>query len=229
MKARAGLVVTVLIAALTGGPARAGVEVVATGGATVQPAGPRGGPPGKTFFNVEGKNNGDASVYASFGVLDFRPARPDAPVAKVKGLTLTLVQSLVRFSKDGAVKVALATDTATGLDRDASPLKFDVKTPGGVGEQLKTLLPLGAATFTKRRPARPTRSPSRTSRPRPRHSSATGSAEARPSGWSSSRPTTTWPPPTSAPATRRSRTGRSCSSTPRLELEQEFRSDTSRP
>jgi hypothetical protein len=148
---RLGLILTVLIAVASGPVARGGIEATAEAGATVQPGGPRGGVPAKTYLNVEGKNNGRESAYASFGVLDFRPAKPEKPVAKVKGLTLTLVESIAQFSKAGAIRVYLATDTTTGLDRDRSPLKFDTKTPGGVGDQLKTLLPLGAAAFVKRK------------------------------------------------------------------------------
>src|SRR5947209_4854983 len=89
-------------------------------------------------------------MYASFGVLDFHPAKPEKPVASIKGVTVTLVQSVARFTKDGAIRLYLATDTTTSLEPKVSPLKFDAKTPGGVGPLLKTLLPLGSATFTKR-------------------------------------------------------------------------------
>ena len=89
-------------------------------------------------------------LYASFGVLDFKPGKSAKPLSKVKTVKLTLVQSLMRFSKDGAVKIYVSTDLKTGLERDSSPLKFDVKSPGGLGDQLKTLHPLGQAKFTKK-------------------------------------------------------------------------------
>lgn len=132
------------------GAARAAIEATASGGATVQPGGPRAGAPGKTYLNVEGKNNGRDGMYACFGVLDFQVEKPGTPVGRVKEVTLTLAQSVARFSKDGPLKVWVATDTATGLGRDGSPLKFDPKAPGGVGDQLRPLLPLGEARFTKR-------------------------------------------------------------------------------
>jgi hypothetical protein len=130
--------------------AGAGVEVRAERGATVQPKGPRAGAPGTLYFNVEGKNNGEQSAFACFGVLDFRPEKPAAPL-KVKGLTLRLTQSLAQFSKDGPVKVYLSRDTATPVDREGSPLKFDVKAADGLGDQLKPVEPLGSADFTKRK------------------------------------------------------------------------------
>jgi hypothetical protein len=104
---------------------------------------------GASYFNVEGKNNGEDARYASFGVLDFRPPKPAAPAGKIKGLKLVLVQSLARFSKDGAVKVYLATESRAALAGDDSSLKFDPTKPGGVGDQIKGLLPLGEAAFKK--------------------------------------------------------------------------------
>jgi hypothetical protein len=154
MSVRRGFALSVMIVttSLTApGASRAGIEATASAGATVQPAGPRGGDPGKSYLNVEGKNNGENGQYSCFAVLDFKPAKPDVPVAKVKGLTLTLTQSVPRFAKDGPVKLWVATDTDTVLEGDSSPLKFDPKVSGGVGDQLKPLLPLGAATFTKRK------------------------------------------------------------------------------
>jgi hypothetical protein len=134
----------------TAAPAMAGevkLESSATAGATVQPNGPRGGPTGQRYFNVEGKNNGEKSAYASFGVLDFHLLKPATPAAKVNKLTLTLTQSVARFSKDGPVKVFASADTDASLEPGKSPLKFDPAAPGGVGGQLKTLHPLGGATF----------------------------------------------------------------------------------
>jgi hypothetical protein len=151
MRPRAGLALTLLATTLSApGAARAGAEATASAAATVQPGGPRAGAPGKTFFNIEGKGNG---IYAAFGVLDFQPAKPEKEVGKVAKLTLTLTQSIARFSKDGAVRVWVATDVSTGLERDSSPLKFDTKAEGGVGSQLDKRLPLEPArfTFTKRK------------------------------------------------------------------------------
>jgi hypothetical protein len=129
--------------------AHGAVEVTAAAAATVQTKGPRPGDSGKLYLNVEGKNNGDASVYASFAVLDFRPAKPAAPAAKVKEIKLVLVQSLARFSKDGKFNVFLTTDDSTSIEPGSSPLKFEPGVSGGVGNQLKMLQTLGETAFKK--------------------------------------------------------------------------------
>ncbi len=113
---------------------------------TFQPEGPRKGPGGRAFLNVEGKNN---AKYTAFGVIEFTPAKPARPAAKVASITLTLTQSVARFTKNGALKLWLTEDVKTSLSVNSSPLKFDPKIDGGVGEQLGKLIPLGATTFTK--------------------------------------------------------------------------------
>ena len=52
------------------------------------------------YFNIEGTDNGK---YASFGVLAFEMPK-EIKGSKIKGMTLTLVQSVPAFAKDGAVK-----------------------------------------------------------------------------------------------------------------------------
>lgn len=129
---------------------RADVELPVSGGATIHPAGPRTSRTGQTFLYVEGKNNGRESVYASFGVLEFKPTKPDKPLTKVTGLDLSLTQNIARFSRDGGIKIWLAPESKEAIDKGASPLKFDVKIGGGVGEQLGKLHELGTATFAKK-------------------------------------------------------------------------------
>ena len=73
---------------------------------------------------------------------------------KVKAVTLTLVQSIPKFAKDGAIRVFLATD----LDAPGD-LKFDPNAPDGVGSQIKTLHALGSGNFKKVRRGRRTRFP----------------------------------------------------------------------
>ncbi len=120
--------------------ARAGEEVTASKSLTIQPNGPRPGDAGKKYFNIEGKDTGK---YASFGVLVFEMPK-ETKATKVKGMTLTLVQSVPAFSKDGAVKIYLAPD----LD-PAADLKFDAKSDNGIGDQIKVLNELCSGTFKK--------------------------------------------------------------------------------
>jgi hypothetical protein len=127
--------VTLLLA-----PVQAGVEVTATKSLTVQAAGPRAGDAGSKYFNVQGKSN---ERYASFGVLVF-----EIPAAvkdkKANAASLTLVQSIPAFAKDGAVRLFLALDFDGKED-----LKFDPATDDGIGSQIKKLHALGSASFKK--------------------------------------------------------------------------------
>jgi hypothetical protein len=150
--------------------ARADIEVVASNSASIQQNGPRAGQNGKNYFNVQGKSNGKEGAYACFGVVDFNCRKPEAPISKVEGLTLTLVQSVPSFAKDGNVKIYLATDTETSIaspprpaeredrtakaasepaDKAASPLKFQMTAADGLGTQFKNRLPVGTGTFKK--------------------------------------------------------------------------------
>jgi len=121
-------------------PTQAGVEVVASKSLTVQPNGPRSGEAGSTYFNIEGKDN---DTYASFGVLDFEIPK-EVQDKKVKSVTLTLVQSIPRFAKDGAIRFFLAPDLDAARD-----LKFDPSASDGVGSQIKPLQALGSGKFKK--------------------------------------------------------------------------------
>ncbi len=121
-------------------PNQAGVEAVASKSLTVQPSGPRSGDAGSKYFNVQGKDN---DKYASFGVLVFEIPK-EVQDKKVKSVTLSLVQSIPKFAKDGAVRFFLAPD----LDA-AGDLKFDPNAPDGVGSQIKSLHALGSGNFKK--------------------------------------------------------------------------------
>jgi hypothetical protein len=121
-------------------PVMAGEEVTASNSLTIQPTGPRSGEAGSKYFNIEGKDNGK---YASFGVLVFEiPKKIDA--SKIKSLSLTLVQSIPQFAKDGTVKIFLAPE----LD-PAAELKFDSNSDNGIGDQIKVLNELCSGTFKK--------------------------------------------------------------------------------
>lgn len=121
-------------------PNQAGVDVVASKSLTVQPTGPRSGDGGCKYFNIQGKDN---EKYASFGVLVFEIPK-DIHDKKVKGVTLSLVQSIPKFAKDGAIRFFLVPD----LDA-AGDLKFDPTAPDGVGSQIKALHPLGSGNFKR--------------------------------------------------------------------------------
>ncbi len=121
-------------------PAQAGEELTASKSLTVQPNGPRAGDAGSKYFNIQGKDSGK---YASFGVLAFEMPK-NIEGSKIKGMSLTLVQSVPAFAKDGAVKIYLAPE----LD-PAAELKFDAKSENGVGDQIKVLNELCSGTFKK--------------------------------------------------------------------------------
>ena len=132
--------VTVAQAQNVAGKAEAGDVVAASKCLTIQPNGPRQGDAGTKYFNIQGKDNGK---FASFGVLVFEmPKKLEG--SKIKSVTLTLVQSVPSFAKDGDVKIMLAPE----LD-PSSELKFDPSSDNGVGNQIKKLLDLGSGTFKK--------------------------------------------------------------------------------
>jgi hypothetical protein len=134
------LLVCFSFASLAVARAQALVEVNASKSLVIQPGGPRSGDAGSKYFNIEGKYN---DKYASFGVLVFEI--PKAVQDKqVKSMMLTLVQSIPRFAKDGAIRFFLAPD----LDA-AEDLKFDPNAADGVGKQIKNLHELGSANFKK--------------------------------------------------------------------------------
>ena len=118
MRTRSILIAACFLATLIVTPAFAGTEVVATKSLTIQPNGPRQGDAGSKYFNIEGKDN---EKYASFGVLVFEIPK-EVQDKKVKDMTLTLVQSIPKFAKDGAIRFFLAPD----LDAP-SDLKFDAE------------------------------------------------------------------------------------------------------
>jgi len=121
-------------------PAQAGVEVAASRSLTIQPGGPRSGDAGSKYLNIEGKDN---DKYASFGLVVFDIPK-EVKGSQVKGLTLTLIQSIPQFAKDGTIKFFLAPDVDAAED-----LKFDPNSPDGVGTRIKPLHALGSAAFKK--------------------------------------------------------------------------------
>jgi hypothetical protein len=140
MRTHSILIAACSLATLIVTPAFAATEVVATKSLTIQPPGPRTADAGSKYFNIEGKDN---EKYASFGVLIFEIPK-EVQDKKVKDLTLTLVQSIPKFAKDGAIRFFLAPD----LDAPGD-LKFDPNAPDGVGSQVKPLHALGSGSFKK--------------------------------------------------------------------------------
>jgi hypothetical protein len=131
-------------ALFVGDPALAGGEETASKSLTIQPTGARSGKPGEFYFNVEGKRNGDGGKYASFSVLAFPSKGFEGGDLKAGGLTLTLVQSIAGFSKDGGVKFFLATG-----EFDAGALKFDPVGTDGLAAEIGSRQPLGSGEFKK--------------------------------------------------------------------------------
>jgi hypothetical protein len=120
--------------------ASAGVELTASESRIIQPGGPRSGEAGSKYFNVQGKAS---DKYASFGVIVFEISK-EVQDKKVKSATLTLVQSIPAFAKDGAIRFFLAPELdATG------GLKFDPSADNGVGSQITKLVALGSGNFKK--------------------------------------------------------------------------------
>ncbi|HEV3163173.1 MAG TPA: hypothetical protein VGZ22_03965 [Isosphaeraceae bacterium] len=134
------------------GIAQAGSDISASASAIVMPGGPRSGTNGKVFLNAQGRKTTADGKYASFGVIEFQ-APKDAKVAKVKGLTITLVESIPSFARRGPIKFYLTTDTKTSLEPAEPPakpaLKFDTSSPDGLGDQLKPRFLLGSSQFVK--------------------------------------------------------------------------------
>jgi hypothetical protein len=144
LRSRFGLVVFSTACGLGFVAAASAGEAFASRTFTVQPGGPQTGRTGAVFFNVEGRKNGDSGKYASFGILEF-PAADFAEVGPKDGtLTLTLTQSVAKFSADGPIKIYLAM---TGLD--ARDLKFDLAGIDGLGSQVSSKSPLGSGSFKK--------------------------------------------------------------------------------
>jgi hypothetical protein len=121
-------------------PIHAGEEIVASKSLTVQPNGPRSGEVGSKYFNIQGKDN---EKHASFGVLIFDLPK-EIQNKKLKNLKVTFVQSIPKFAKDRAIRFFLAPDLDANKD-----LKFNAKTPDGVGSQIKSLRFLGSGDFQK--------------------------------------------------------------------------------
>jgi hypothetical protein len=141
MRIKAILLGSFTLAMLMVIPAKAGIEVTASKSLTIPPGGPRSGENGSKYFNIEGRDN---KQYASFGVLIFEIPK-EAQDKKVKSVTLTLVQSVARFSKDGAIRFFLAPDL-----NDVGDLKFATNTPDGLGNRIMAFQHMGSGNFKKR-------------------------------------------------------------------------------
>ena len=125
--------------------------VGASNNATVQPAGPRAAPNGKTFYNLEGSS---AAANSSFGVIDFSFSGitlPSTPT-NIAGATLNLTESNSAFSAAGPVSVYLASTAANTVSIESTNTNLNyVGTNNGlasVDTDLGTLTLLGSGTFT---------------------------------------------------------------------------------
>jgi hypothetical protein len=128
---RPGHIVSVSVAVtahavLCGSPAiSAAITLTAFNNATIQPAGPRRGSNGKTFFNIEGSGNG---AFASYGVLDFQIPLGE-PALNANILTIALTQANASFTHSGPSSFYMTTDTSTSIDPGSSPLQFPGPAP----------------------------------------------------------------------------------------------------
>jgi hypothetical protein len=126
--------------------AHADAIVLASNNATIQPGGPRPGPNGKNFFNLEGSSNGS---FASFGVVDFQLAS-GTTFGVGDTLSLSLTQANAAFTHNGLLAFYLTTDTTTDIEPGTSPLHYDgTDLPTGLGTQLNTRFLLGVASFVE--------------------------------------------------------------------------------
>lgn len=123
------------------------VTAEASANATIQTAGPRPGYQGKIFYNAASPacDKGPSFAVADFKVSDFKVAKE---IKDVSGISLKLVQTNAWFTKPGAVKFFIVSETAVSFDEKDCTLKFDSKSlPHGIGKQLGTMYELGKVEF----------------------------------------------------------------------------------
>jgi hypothetical protein len=129
-----------------------------TGNATVQPAGPRTGTAGTSFFNVE---NAGAGANASFGVADFDqgilPFSPPSPVGTINEISISTVTGFppASFQHSGTFNVYLVDDSSTSIANDgSSPLTFNTTADPteGLGTQLGARHLLGQINYNSAQP-----------------------------------------------------------------------------
>jgi hypothetical protein len=134
------------LAPTLGLPALTEIKSSATRSLTVQPAGSRPGKAGSRYFKVEGVKK---ERYASFGVLAFELPKGGEPADDVRVLSLRLVQSVARFTRDGKVRFFL-TEPADRAGDPLAGLKFEAGSSRGVGKDaFKALHSTGSGAFEK--------------------------------------------------------------------------------
>jgi hypothetical protein len=131
--------------------------------ATVQPAGPRTGTTGKSFFNVEANNSANGAN-TSFGVLDYNqgsisslPFSLPSPVGTINEVSISTVTGFPpsSFQHSGTFNVYLVDDSTTSDNNDgSSPLTFNTTADPleGVGTQLGTKHLLGTINYNSNQP-----------------------------------------------------------------------------
>lgn len=116
--------------------------------ATIQQSGPRSGPNGLAFFNIEGE--GVAAQFRSWGAADFNAADfgVSGTVTDISNFQVVLTQANAAFSVTGQVQFWLSADTTTSIAQGVSTLVWmDGVDPDGVGNQLPLVF-LGDGTYT---------------------------------------------------------------------------------
>jgi len=119
--------------------------------ATVQPAGPRAAPNGKSFFNVEGSG---AGANSSFGITDFNTAGLNftlpagETIGTINSISLGTINAPASFTHSGALNVYLVDDAAADINNGTSTLTFNTADPTeGLNGQLGEKHLLGSLNF----------------------------------------------------------------------------------
>jgi len=126
------------------------VVAAASNNATVQPAGPRAAPLGKTNFNLEGSSN---AANSSFGVVDFNFSSLNlgagVVAGNVVGGTLQLTEANAAFTVPGPFSIYLSTQTGVSIESTNTTLNYNGTNNGlaSVDTDLGTLAQIGTGTF----------------------------------------------------------------------------------
>jgi hypothetical protein len=125
-------------------------SAAAVNNGTIQPTGPRMGPNGMDFFNMEGPTN---MAFASYGAADFNSGDLgiNFPVGSIASVTVSLTQANAAFTHNGNINFYITEDTTTDISADGmSPLVYDATDdPEGLSQQLTPRHLLGSGTFTQ--------------------------------------------------------------------------------
>lgn len=123
------------------------ISLEASDNATVQPAGPRTGTSGKSFFNLEGSNN---NAFASFGVVDFNLGALAPLPGTLTGVSIQLTESNAGFTLPGTIEFFLTSQTGVSIQPANTSLNYvaAMNGAGSVDSDLAPLSSLGTGALT---------------------------------------------------------------------------------